>query len=92
MNNSKDGRKQSDINKKETAVQSIQRAADILNCISDNVNSVTDIAARCNLSKSTVHRLLKALSESSLVMQDPINHQYFLGDLIIKLISTPLTT
>jgi IclR family KDG regulon transcriptional repressor len=79
-------------NQKETAVQSIRRAADILNCISDNVNSVTDIATKCSLSKSTVHRLLRALSESELVMQDPISHKYFLGDLIIKLISTPLTT
>ena len=78
--------------KKETTVQSIKRAAGILDCISDGINSVTEIAARCNLSKSTVHRLLKALGESELVMQDPINHQYFLGYSIIKLISTPTAT
>jgi IclR family KDG regulon transcriptional repressor len=77
---------------KENAVQSIQRAADILNCISNGTNSVTGISEKCKLSKSTVHRLLKALSESELVMQDSTNHQYFLGYSIIKLISTPLTT
>ncbi len=76
----------------ENSVQSIRRAAQILNCISNGTNSVTDIAEKCNLSKSTVHRLLKALSESELVMQDSTNHQYFLGYSIIKLISTPLTT
>ncbi|HSW58686.1 MAG TPA: IclR family transcriptional regulator [Dehalococcoidales bacterium] len=77
---------------KETAVQSIKRAAEILNCISDGINSVTEIAGKCNLSKSTVHRLLKALCESELVMQDPLNHQYFLGYSIIKLVSTPMAT
>lgn len=77
---------------KETAVQSIKRASEILDCISDGINSVTNIASKCDLSKSTVHRLLKALCESELVMQDPINHQYFLGYSIIKLISTPMAT
>jgi len=78
--------------RKETAVQSIKRAAEILDCISDGINSVTNIAVKCDLSKSTVHRLLKALCESELVMQDPLNHQYFLGYSIIKLISTPMAT
>ncbi len=78
--------------KKESTVQSIHRAAEILNCISNGANSVTNIANKCSLSKSTAHRLLKALSESEMVIQDPINHQYFLGYAIIKLISTPLTT
>jgi IclR family KDG regulon transcriptional repressor len=78
--------------KKETAVQSVHRAAEILDCISNGISSVTEIAEKCALSKSTVHRLLKALGESELVMQDPINHQYFLGYAIIKLISTPLAT
>jgi IclR family transcriptional regulator, KDG regulon repressor len=78
--------------KKENAVQSVRRAAEILNCISNGISSVTEIAAKCGLSKSTVHRLLKALGESELVMQDPVNHQYFLGYAIIKLISTPLAT
>jgi IclR family KDG regulon transcriptional repressor len=78
--------------KKENAVQSIKRAAEILDCISDGINSVTNIAVKCDLSKSTVHRLLKALCESELVMQDPISHQYFLGYSIIKLVSTPMAT
>ncbi len=83
---------QSGMGKKENAVQSVRRAAEILDCISEGISSVTDIAEKCGLSKSTVHRLLKALGESELVMQDPVNHQYFLGYSIIKLISTPLAT
>jgi DNA-binding IclR family transcriptional regulator len=78
--------------KKESAVQSIRRSADILNCISIGVNTVTGIASQCRLSKSTVHRLLKALGESELVMQDPISRQYYLGYFIIKLLSSPQTT
>jgi DNA-binding IclR family transcriptional regulator len=78
--------------KKETAVQSVRRAAEILNCISNGISSVTDIAEKCGLSKSTVHRLLQALGDAELVMQDPTTHHYFLGYSIIKLISTPLAT
>lgn len=78
--------------KKGNAVQSIRRAAKILDCVSDGISSVTDIAQKCKLSKSTVHRLLKALGESELVMQDPVNHQYFLGYSIIKLIYNPFYT
>jgi IclR family KDG regulon transcriptional repressor len=79
-------------NKKEIAVQSIHRAAEILNCVSDGISSVTNIAQKCKLRKSTVHRLLRALSESELVIQDPVNHQYFLGYSIIKLVYNPLAT
>jgi IclR family KDG regulon transcriptional repressor len=78
--------------KTESAVQSVRRAAQILDCISNGLNSVTDIAEKCGLSKSTVHRLLKALVESEMVMQDRTRHEYFLGYSIIKLISTPLAT
>jgi IclR family KDG regulon transcriptional repressor len=78
--------------KKEIAVQSIHRAAEILSCISDGISSLTNIAQKCKLSKSTVHRLLRALGESELVIQDPVNHQYFLGYSIIKLVYNPLAT
>jgi IclR family transcriptional regulator, KDG regulon repressor len=76
----------------EPAVQSIQRAADILKCISDRITSVTDIAFQCNLSKATVHRLLKALCEAELAIQNPVSHQYFLGPQFIKLTLTPSTS
>lgn len=80
-----------DTEKKTNAVKSISRAADILFCLSNGINTVTDIAKKCELSKSTVHRLLKALKESHLATQDPINQQYHLGPLITRLSSNPQT-
>jgi IclR family transcriptional regulator, KDG regulon repressor len=77
---------------KATAVKSIYRAASILNCVSNGLNSITDIAECCKLSKSTVHRLLKALGESNLIVQDPVSREYYLGQLITRLISRPQIT
>lgn len=73
------------------SVRTIARAVDILSALSDNVNSVSAITRQIKLSKSTVHRLLNALNESGLVVQDPIDHQYYLGQLLIKLASNPFT-
>jgi IclR family KDG regulon transcriptional repressor len=80
-----------DMEKETNSVKSISRAADILFCLSNGINTVTDIAKKCELSKSTVHRLLKALKESHLATQDPINQQYHLGPLITRLSSNPQT-
>jgi len=55
-------------------------------------NRITDIGKELSLSKSTTHRLLKTLENCGFVFQDPISHQYFLGHLILKLSSNPLTT
>jgi IclR family transcriptional regulator, KDG regulon repressor len=81
-----------DTAKKPSAVKSVFRAANILACLSHGVTSITDIANYCKLNKATVHRLLKALVESRLAMQDPINHRYYLGYSIDQIISDPLTT
>jgi len=71
-------------------VNSVHRAAEILTMLSLGKNRITDIYNELGLSKSTAHRLLKALEECGLVFQDPISHKYFLGPLIIKLSSDPL--
>lgn len=81
-----------DTNLKPPAVQSIYRAGNILLCLGNGVNSITEIAHHCRLSKSTVHRLLKALEESDIVSQNPINHRYNLGPLITQLASKPQNT
>ena len=85
-------RKPLDAHKKPSAVKSIYRAASILTCVSNGFNSITDIAEYCGLSKSTVHRLLKALGESNLIVQDPVTHEYYLGQLITRLVSKPQIT
>jgi IclR family transcriptional regulator, KDG regulon repressor len=75
------------MNQKPAAVQSIFRAAQILNCIGNRINSMSEIAAESNLSNSTVHRLLQALEDSDMVIQDPVNRKYYFGNLITKLIA-----
>ena len=81
-----------EIDKKPIMVKSIDRAAIILHCISNGITTVTDIAAHCQLSKSTVHRLLNALRESGLIMRDPVNRDYLFGDLLSRLVTNPRMT
>ena len=69
----------SDKDRSQSAVQSVNRAINILSCLGDGINTLTDIAHDCNLSKSTVHRLLSALEGSHLAMQDEGSHRYYLG-------------
>lgn len=80
------------LEKKPIMVKSIDRAAMILQCISNGVFTVSDIAARCRLGKSTVHRLLNALREAGLVIQDPVNRDYLFGDLLTHLVTHPRMT
>jgi IclR family transcriptional regulator, KDG regulon repressor len=77
---------------KQAAVQSIARAANILSCISNGVNSITDIANHCKINKSSAHRLLQALVESNMVTRDPIKRQYYLGYLVTHLLFKPEIT
>jgi DNA-binding IclR family transcriptional regulator len=78
--------------KKTAAISSISRAATILSCISDGINSSSEISEYSKLSKSTVHRLLNALVEARLIIHDPVHHNYSMGELIAKLISRPQIT
>lgn len=80
------------IEKTQTAYKSISRAAEILSCLSDGKNSVTEIAEQCELSKSTVSRLLTALEKSNLAIRDPVHRKYFLGYLLNRLVANPKTT
>jgi DNA-binding IclR family transcriptional regulator len=81
-----------DANKNSTAVRSVFRSANILTCLSNGINTITDIAASCKLNKATVHRLLKALIESRLAMQDPTSHRYYMGYSIARIISNPYSS
>jgi DNA-binding IclR family transcriptional regulator len=71
---------------------SIAHAADVLTCLSNDIHTVTDIARRCGLGKSTVHRVLKLLERPGLVVQDTVSRRYYLGPLITRLASNPITT
>ncbi len=71
-------------------VNSITKGADILKGLSEGVDRISDLSVSLQLSKSTVHRLLKTLEESNLVKQDPVTRRYCLGPLIIELASRPI--
>jgi len=75
----------------EKAAGSIPRAARILDCLSHNINTVTEISRHCHFAKSTVHRILKLLEQSFLVTEDPIDNHYYIGPLITNLATNPVT-
>ena len=75
----------------ESGIRSVNRAIDILECLSNGINTLTDITGRTGLTKPTVYRLLQTLEDRLMVTQDPINHRYYLGPLINKIASNPQT-
>lgn len=70
-------------------IRSVFRAVNILICLSNGVNTLTNIADCCKLTKPTVYRLLKTLEELLMVTQDPVTHHYYLGPLINQIASNP---
>lgn len=68
-----------------TLVTSIDRATSILVCLSEGINSITELAKNSNLGKSTVHRILNTLTKSRFVTYDSVNHRYYLGPMINRL-------
>ncbi|MFP3975909.1 MAG: IclR family transcriptional regulator [Dehalococcoidia bacterium] len=79
-------------NQSSSAVHSISRAADILVCLSNDINTVTEVARHCKLSRSTAHRLLKGLEQAHLAAQSLTDHRYYIGPLITELSANPRTT
>ncbi len=78
-----------DTAQKPTAIRSVFRAVNILVCLSNGINSVTDIANCCKLTKPTAYRLLQTLEELLMVTQNPVTHLYYLGPLINRIASDP---
>jgi IclR family KDG regulon transcriptional repressor len=76
----------------ETMVRSIFRAADILACLNNNINTITEISQNCKLSVSTTYRLLEALQEKGLSYQDPRDKKYYLGYFLTKLSLDPISS
>src|SRR4030042_5343266 len=78
--------------KAKKATGSIAHAVEILICLSNDIHKVSDIARQCDFSKSTVHRVLKLLEQTQLVVQDTINRRYYLGPLVRQLASNAIIT
>ena len=70
----------------------LTRAANVMTCLSEGNYTLTDIAERCNISASTAHRLLSALTEPGFVIYDAANHRYYLGTRVVQLSSNPVTS
>ncbi len=70
-------------------VNTINRGAEILKILAEGCNRLEDIYPRVGLNKSTAHRLLKSLASSGLAFQSPLNRNYYLGPLFLKLSSNP---
>lgn len=66
---------------------SLRRVTEILNCLSNDINTITDIANYLEYSTSTVHRLLQNMSKLQWVTQDMNNHKYYLGPLLTQIAS-----
>ncbi len=58
-----------------------------MSCLSNDINTITDIASYSNYSTSTVHRLLQSLKELNWATQDENSHKYYLGPLVTQLSS-----
>jgi DNA-binding IclR family transcriptional regulator len=68
------------------------RITNVLICLSRGINSLTDIANACKVDKSTMYRILSALCEAQIAMQDPTDQQYRLGPLVSEIAANPSLT
>lgn len=71
-----------------SAVQSIDRAADILRAVAGHSATgakLADVVAATGLTRATAHRLLQALVATRLLEQDAVASRYFLGVRLIHL-------
>lgn len=68
-------------------VQSVQRAAALLEAIADSAEPRTapELAERCGLNRSTAWRILATLEEEGLVDRDPASNRYSIGPAAARL-------
>jgi DNA-binding IclR family transcriptional regulator len=68
-------------------VQSVQRAAALLEAIADSAEPQTapDLAERCGLNRSTAWRILATLEDEGLVDRDAATNRYSIGHAIARL-------
>ena len=70
-----------------TLVESVMRAADILEVVVDSTEPITldGISERLGLPRSTVHRLIRTLQASDLICHEGNGRGYRLGNKVLKL-------
>lgn len=70
---------------KNSSMKSITRIVSLLRALSHDNSKLADISKATGLSRGTVYRLLQALKTTGLVIEDSINHTYYLGYLFHSL-------
>ena len=70
-------------------VNAISRGAEILNILAEGHNRLEDIYPIVGLNRSTTHRLLKSLVSCGLASQNPLNRNYYIGPLFLRISSNP---
>ena len=71
------------------SVNSVIRASRIMRCLAEGKNTITEINEDIGLSKGTIYRLLRSLVTVGFVVQDPISLKYYLGPLLLDILSDP---
>jgi len=72
-------------------MNAINRTAEVLKLLAEHPRRFTDIARELQLTKSTAHRLLKALAQTELIKKNPLSSRYYLGPLISQLAASPIS-
>ena len=70
-------------------VNAISRGAEILKILAEGHNRLEDIYPIVGLNRSTTHRLLKSLVSCGLAFQNPLNRNYYIGPLFLRISSNP---
>ena len=70
-------------------LKSVERAIDVLDCLSGDSPwmGLTEISRQLGISKSGAHRLLASLEDKGMVQQDPVSRRYGLGPKVLALAS-----
>jgi DNA-binding IclR family transcriptional regulator len=71
-------------------MNSIKRTAEALKLLAEQPRRFTGVARELHLTKSTAHRLLKALEQTELIKKNPLSGRYYLGPLISHLAASPI--
>src|SRR5690349_20677407 len=72
---------------RRAGTQSIERTVDILKAVCQRPRfgwQLADLAAHCNLEKSTTHRILGCLARERLVCRRPANGHYVAGPMLFE--------
>jgi DNA-binding IclR family transcriptional regulator len=73
------GQEMTELETRDGVVKSVDRCIDILFILTERPMTLTEVASRSRLSKSTALRLLATLAHGGLVIKDPLAGNYQLG-------------